>query len=113
MSYAEIVARLVRDFGETVSLERDGAVLGEGKAIFRPILEERDQFVPTRLGVRREERVLCLGDASLPFDGENGHTVLRRGPEAYDVRNLRQVTVGREPVYWRAVLELREEEESL
>jgi len=113
MSYGEIVARLIRDFGEPVRLERDGAVSGEGRAIFRPILEEKDQFVPTRLGIRRRERVLCLGGLELPFGGEAGQTVLRRGPEAYDVVNLREVTVGQEPVYWRAVLELRDEEERL
>ena len=112
MSYAAVVARLIRDFGEDVSLEQDGVSLGNGKAILRPRLDERDQFLPSPLGVRREEEVLCLGETGLPFPAEPDRVVLRQGGTAYDVVSARTVTVGREPVYRRAVLRRRDEEES-
>ena len=111
MSYAAVVARLIRDFGEVVSLERDGAVLGTGRAILRPRLDRGDQFRPSRLGVRREEEVLCLAETELPFPAVPDRVVLRQGGTAYEVVSVRTVTVGREAVYQRAVLRRRDEEE--
>ena len=113
MSYETITARLVRDFGEPVSLSRDGTVLGEGRAILRPLLEEGDQFVPTRLGVRREEKVLCLGETGLAFPNPPDRVALTAGETAYDVANARLVTLGSLPLYWRAVLRRRQGEEAV
>lgn len=111
MSVQGAVARIIRDFGETVTLERDGAVLGRGRAILRPVLNGEDQFLPTPLGVRREERVLCLGEVGLPFPDDSDGVILTRGQERYDVVNVRLVTVGREAAYRRAVLGRRATEE--
>ena len=111
MSYAAVVARLIRDFGEAVSLERDGSALGTGRAILRPLLDREDQFLPSRLGVRREEEVLCLAETGLPFPAVPDRVVLRKGGTAYEVVSVRTVTVGREAVYQRAVLRRRDEEE--
>ena len=111
MSNAAVVARLIRDFGETVRLERDGAALGTGRAILRPMLDREDQFRPSRLGIRREEEVLCLAETRLPFPAVPDRVVLRQGGTAYEVISVRTVTVGREAVYQRAVLHRRDEEE--
>ena len=111
MSYAAVVARLIRDFGETVRLERDGAALGTGRAILRPLLDREDQFRPSRLGVRREEMVLCLAETGLSFPAVPDRVVLRQGGTAFEVVSVRTVTVGREAVYQRAGLHRRDEEE--
>ena len=113
MSYAAVVARLIRDFGETVSVEQDGVSLGEGLAILRPILDREEQFLPSPLGVRREEGMLCLAEPGLPFPAEPDRTVLRQEDDAYEVLSVRPVTVGREVLYRRAVLRRRDEAEPL
>ena len=112
MSCETVTARLIRRFGEAVSLSRDGMVLGEGRAILRPLLEEKAQFVPTGLGVRREEKVLCLGETGLAFPDPPDRVVLTAGESAYDVVNVRPVTLGVLPLYWRAVLRRRQREEA-
>ena len=113
MSYAAVVARLIRDYGETVSLERDGVFLGEGLAILRPLLGREEQFLPSPLGVRREEGMLCLAETGLPFPAEPDRTVLRTEDAAYETVNVRPVTAGREILYRRAVLRRRDEEAPL
>lgn len=112
MKYERIVARIIREFGESVTLARDGLVLGQGRAILRPVPGGEEQYLPTRLGEKREERLLCLAEAGMPFAPQPGETVVRRRSDAYDVVNVRAVTVGEEPVYWRAVLRWRAEEEA-
>ena len=111
MSFGTAVARIIREFGEPVTLSLDGTDLGGGRAILRPVLTGEDQFLPTPLGVRREEEVLCLAETGLPFPEDPDGVVLVRGRERYDVVNVRLVTVGREPAYWRAMLGRRATEE--
>lgn len=62
------------------------------------------QFVPTDLGLRRQEMVLCLAEASLPLEEQPGNWVLQQGERFYGVRNVSAVEAGRERIYWRAVL---------
>lgn len=112
MSFAGALGQIVGRYGDTVRLYRDGELLGEGRAVLRPFLEKKEQFTPTRLGVRRVERVLCLGEGALPFSPQPGETVVRQGEDAYDVVNVRAVMAGQELIYWRAVLVRRDEEES-
>ena len=111
MSVQGAVARIIQSFGEDVSLEKDGVVLGRGRAILRPVLNGEDQVLPTPLGVRREERVLCLGETGLPFPDQPDGVILTQGTARYDVANVRPVTVGRQAAYWRAALRRREPEE--
>ena len=111
MSFGTAVARIIREFGENVTLSLDGTDLGGGRAILRPVLTGEDQFLPTPLGVRREERVLCLGEAGLPFPDDPDRVILTCGQARYDVVNVRLVTVGREAAYRRAVLARRAAEE--
>lgn len=112
MSFAGAFSAIARRYGRRVELERDGTPLGEGLALLQPLAEGKRQFLPTDLGVRRRERFLCLGERGLPFSPEPGDTVLSQGTQRYDVVNAREVLVGEERVYWRAVLERREEDEA-
>lgn len=87
-----------------ISLWRDGENVGMGRAVLRPLLGEARQFVPTDLGLRRQEMVLCLAEASLPLEEQPGNWVLQQGERFYGVRNVSAVEAGRERIYWRAVL---------
>ena len=78
--------------------------MGMGRAVLRPLLGEARQFVPTDLGLRRQEMVLCLAEASLPLEEQPGNWVLQQGERFYGVRNVSAVEAGRERIYWRAVL---------
>ena len=78
--------------------------VGTGRAVLRPLLGEARQFVPTDLGLRRQEMVLCLAEASLPLEEQPGNWVLQQGERFYGVRNVSAVEAGRERIYWRAVL---------
>ena len=90
MSFAGSFQAIAARYGQTVTLWRDGENVGMGRAVLRPLLGEARQFVPTDLGLRRQEMVLCLAEASLPL--------------FYGVRNVSTVEAGRERIYWRAVL---------
>lgn len=111
MSYVGVFGILAAAYGQGVDLYRNGALLGSGRAILRPILDRDRQFVPTDLGTDRREKVLCMAEAALPFGPEAGETVVRQGEDAYDVVNVRPVRVGEELVYWRAILTRRDGEE--
>ena len=110
MSFTGEFPAIAARYGQEVVLLSDGEELGRGLAVLRPLLDREKQFLPTELGVWRREQVLCLGQASLPFGSRPGGVVLQAGEEAYDVVNARLVEIGRERIYWRAVLARREEE---
>ena len=65
MSFAGSFQAIAARYGQTVTLWRDGEIVGTGRAVLRPLLGEARQFVPTDLGLRRQEMVLCLAEASL------------------------------------------------
>ena len=104
MRLTETVEALLIRYGQRVALERQGAWLGEGRAILRPVLEMARQVTPTRLGLRQTDRVLCLGEKSLPFVPTSGELLLWQGEDCYTVETVRPVTVGEDLLYWRAVL---------
>lgn len=112
MSFAGAFRAIADRYGQEVSLYRDGNLLGTGRAVLRPILDRERQFLPTDLGVRRQEQMLCLGEDTLPFAPAPGETVLRQGEDAYDVVNVRPVQAGDQVIYWRAVLTRRDREEA-
>lgn len=60
MSFAGSFQAIAARYGQTVTLWRDGEIVGTGRAVLRPLLGEARQFVPTDLGLRRQEMVLCL-----------------------------------------------------
>ena len=100
MSFAGSFQAIAARYGQTVTLWRDGENVGTGRAL----LGEARQFVPTDLGLRRQEMVLCLAEASLPLEEQPGNWVLQQGERFYGVRNVSAVEAGRERIYWRAVL---------
>ena len=105
MSYGAAFLAVASRHGQTITLERDGTVLGSGLALLRPLFDRKGQFLPTDLGLERREQVLCMGEAALPFEPAPGRTLVRQGEETYRVVNVRRVTAGLELVYWRAILE--------
>lgn len=105
MSYAAAFQGVAARHGQTVTLEREGAVLGTGLALLRPLFDRNRQFLPADLGLERREQVLCLAEPALPFAPTPGRTLVRCGDGVYRVVNVRRVTAGRELVYWRAILE--------
>jgi hypothetical protein len=105
MSYAESFLAVAFRHGQTVSIERNGEVLGTGLALLRPIFDRRGQFLPTDLGLERREQVLCMAQAGLPLEPAPGRTLVRCEEGVYRVVNVRRVTAGLELVYWRAILE--------
>lgn len=101
---------LVRVWGEPITVRRDGVLLGEGRAILRPVLNMDAQFVPTDQGLSREERVLCLVEPALPMEAKPGETVLTTQTEtAYTVVSVRPLLAGASLICWRAILKRREE----
>ena len=105
MSYAGAFLAVARRHGEQITLERDGAVLGTGLALLRPLFDRKNQFLPADLGLERQVQVLCMAEAGLPFDPEPGRILVRGQEGVYRVVNVRRVTAGLELVYWRAILE--------
>ncbi len=110
MSFGGAFTGIARRYGRRVNLERDGTALGDGLALIQPMVDRERQFLPTDLGVGRREFFLCLGERGLPFSPEQGETILSQGDERFDVVNVREILVGEERVYWRAVLARREED---
>ena len=90
MSFAGSFQAIAARYGQTVTLWRDGEIVGTGRAVLRPLLGEARQFVPTDLGLRRQEMVLCLAEASLPLEEQPGDWVLQQGERFYGVRRLAQ-----------------------
>lgn len=76
MSFAGSFQAIAARYGQTVTLWRDGENVGTGRAVLRPLLGEARQFVPTDLGLRRQEMVLCLAEASLPLEEQPGNWAL-------------------------------------
>jgi hypothetical protein len=105
-SFESIAAR----FGQEVTLIQGEDTLGTGKAVLRPKLDEERQILPTALGTRAEEEVLCLGERKIPFPRDQGGLVLVQGERSYDVVSARPVMAGEETLYWRAWLRRRGEE---
>lgn len=103
-------SRVLRRFGKAVRLyDRDGALVGEGKAFLQAI-SERDawQFSPTVLGVAREERFLYLGEAALALRADEGLLLCCDGI-SYRIARAQPVFVGKTCCHWRAILRLQEE----
>lgn len=105
MSYAAPFLAVASRHGQVITLEREGAVLGTGLALLRPLFDRQRQFLPGDLGLERREQVLCMAQADLPFEPAPGRTLVRQGEDTWRVVNVRQVTAGRELIYWRAILE--------
>lgn len=109
MSFAGVFDAIAARYGQVVTVAKDGVTLGSGRAVLRPVLDRKPQFVPTDLGLARVEETLCLGQAELPFSEAAGVWTVTQGETVYTVVNLRPVRAGEERIYWRVVLRRREE----
>lgn len=107
------ISPVLRQFGKAVTVVRAGEVTGrEGFAFLQPVPERKErgrQFVPSPLGMVREERFLYLGDAGLSLENMEGGYLLCEG-RCYVVSSAQAVYMGKTLSHWRALLSLREEE---
>lgn len=108
MSFAGSFTAIAARYGRPVILFRQGEEVGQGQAVLRPVLDRQEQWLPSPLGRQRQELVLCLAQADLPFcPGEEEQTV--QAEEAvYEVVSVRPVEAGAERIYWHGVLRRRE-----
>lgn len=108
MSFAGRFTAIAARYGRPVVLFRQGEEVGQGQAVLRPVLDRQEQWLPAPLGRQRQELVLCLAQADLPFcPGEEEQTV--QAEEAvYEVVSVRPVEAGTERIYWHGVLRRRE-----
>ena len=115
MSFAGVFDAIAARYGQVVTVAKDGVTLGSGRAVLRPMLDRKPQFVPTDLGLARVEEMRAILDGrdrrqvGLPFSEEAGVWTVTQGKTVYAVVNLRPVRAGEERIYWRAVLRRREE----
>lgn len=108
MSFAGSFTAIAARYGRPVVLFRQGEEVGQGQAVLRPVLDRQEQWLPSPLGRQRQELVLCLAQADLPFcPGEVEQTV-QAGEAVYEVVSVRPVEAGTERIYWHGVLRRRE-----
>ena len=108
MSFAGRFTAIAARYGRPVVLFRQGEEVGQGQAVLRPVLDRQEQWLPSPLGRQRQELVLCLAQADLPFcPGEEEQTV-QAGKAVYEVVSVRPVEAGTERIYWHGVLRRRE-----
>lgn len=108
MSFAGSFTAIAARYGRPVVLFRQGEEVGQGQAVLRPVLDRQEQWLPSPLGKQRQELVLCLAQADLPFcPGEEGQKV-QAGEAVYEVVSVRPVEAGTERIYWHGVLRRRE-----
>lgn len=107
------IAPLLRQFGTPVTAVRAGELSGrEGFAFLQAVSEGKErgrQFVPSPLGIFRDERFLYLGEAELSLEGMEGGYLLCEG-RFYVVSSAQPVYVGKTLSHWRAILTRKEEE---
>ena len=69
MSYGGVFAGLLEQYGQTVEVCRGEEAVGIAcRAFVQPVLEKREQMVPTPLGQVRQDRWLYLGDPAVPLE---------------------------------------------
>ena len=96
-------------YGQVVTVAKDGVTLGSGRAVLRPVLDRKPQFVPTDLGLARVEETLCLGQVGLPLLGGGGSLDGDPGGDGVCRGKPPPGAGGGGGIYWRAVLRRREE----
>ena len=96
---------ILNRYGRTVRLENPGRPDVEKKVFLQPVLDQDRQIQPSLLGLRREERMLCLGPGDMEL--RPGETVVTDRAVRYEVRSTRSVGDGHH--VW-AILQRLEEE---
>lgn len=110
MSFARSFEAIAARYGQEVILCQNETEIGRGRAILRPVLNRQCQWLPSQLGNQRWEQVLCLAQSAIPFLTGPEEQTVKAGKEQYQVINVRSVEAGQERIYWRVVLQRREED---
>lgn len=98
------VVRLMKKYGQEVELVRAGEAITV-RAFLQPIIrqrEEQQQYLPTPLGLRREDSFLYLGPAWLELKA--GRDRLRWRDQDFLVQTAQPICLGAEISHWWAVL---------
>lgn len=110
MSYGGVFAGLLEQYGQTVEVCRGEEAVGIAcRAFVQPVLEKREQMVPTPLGQVRQDRWLYLGDPAVPLElAEDGY--IRWQGREYEVLSAQPVYLGGAVQHWWGLLRQREVE---
>lgn len=96
------VNSLMRRYGQRVEVLRAGEST-PARAFLQPITDKGEQqYLPTPLGLRREDRFLYLGQAQVELKAGDSRVRWRGG--IYQVQSAHPIYVGRELSHWWAVL---------
>lgn len=95
-------AAILAKYGQEVTLSQPQAQPAAVRAFLQPILDRREQFIPSPLGVRQEERWLYLGPPETAVTA--GETLAAWGDREFTVDSARQVWAGNGPSHWWAIL---------
>ena len=103
--------RILEKYGQRVAVVRGGEET-VCRAFLQPALERREdwyQHLPTPLGVARRDQWLYLGPPETALDGmEDGYVAWNS--TQFEVWAAQKVCIGEEPVYWWALLAVRDPE---
>lgn len=102
--------RLLERYGQSVEVHyRDEPVGAPCRAFVQPILERKEQELPSPLGWAGQKRWLYLGDPEAPLEGlEDGYLVWQG--RRFEIVRAQAVRVGARVSHWWAVLRERERE---
>lgn len=100
---------VLRRYGKPAAVHGNGETR-IGPAMVQPLLEKNEQWTPTPLGRKRQDRFLCLGAPELTLDGLETDGFLEWDGQAYNVVTAQRVELGNKPLYWWAILTVREDE---
>lgn len=100
---------VLQRYGRPAALH-DGEFEQIGLAMVQPLFEKSEQWTPTPLGRKREDRFLFFGAPELEADriGEDGY--IEWDGARYEVVTAQAVSLGKRVVYRWAVLRPREED---
>lgn len=99
---------ILAQYGQEVSLSGPQTGSTTVRAFLQPVLDRQEQFVPSPLGVRREERWLYLGPPEEELTA--GETQVIWQGRTFEVDSARQVWAGSGPSHWWALLRPAEKE---
>ncbi len=108
----QTVIQLMQRYGQRVELVRAGEVTS-ARAFLQPITRQREeqaQYLPTPLGLRREDDFLYLGPPQLELKA--GQDRVRWLDQTFSIRTAHPIYVGSSISHWWAVLVPADKEET-
>lgn len=106
MNPARTFTELLRRYGQEVELYYSGEPAGVPcRAFVQPILERKEQELPSPLGRVRQDKWLYLGDPKMPLNSPEKGYVLWQGKQ-YRVLNAHPVYLGKQVNHWRGILQM-------